>query len=220
MSLLGRIFADDEELGKKDDDRRRGKKTILPTWSARKSTSAATWPRRRTVLYGLIACFTLYVFFKNIPQPDHPPMARPRFEKPHHHAPPTIHSPKAVPDTSSEAPPRSEKPSAAEKHYYDGPIRFYNLAVSLHAIARLGGHMEINNNVLFAASSLKSATELIPIACEMANRDRNDVHLALMGRDDLDIDEIRVLNGVDKQCNVHWHGMRRENIRPISDYAH
>lgn len=220
MSLLGRIFADDEELGKKDDDRRRGKKTILPTWSARKSTSAATWPRRRTILYGLIACFTLYVFFKNIPQPDHPPMVRPRFERTPHHGPPTTDSPEVVAEMPSEAPPRPEKPSAAEKHYYDGPIRFYNLAVSLHAIARLGGHMEINNNVLFAVSSLKSATELIPIACEMANWDRNDVHFALMGRDDLDMDEIRVLNGVDEQCNVHWHGMLRENIRPISDDAH
>ncbi|KAL8750560.1 MAG: hypothetical protein Q9184_006387, partial [Pyrenodesmia sp. 2 TL-2023] len=218
MSLLGRIFADDEELGKKDDDRKRGKKNILPTWSARKSTATATWPRRRAVLFGLIACFALYFFFKNIPKPDHPPMPRPRFEKPHHHTSPTAYQSKVVPGVPSEAPPRSEKPSEAEKHYYDGPIRFYSLAVSLHAIARLGGHREVNNNVLFAVSNLKSATELIPIACEMASWYRNDVHMAFMGRDDLKVDEIKILNGVDEQCNVHWHDARPDYSLWSSDF--
>lgn len=65
----------------------------------------------------------------------------------------------------------------------------------------------MNKNVLFAASDLRSASELIPIACEMANWDRNDVHFAVMGRDNLELDEIRSVNGVDDDCKVNWHGM-------------
>lgn len=206
MSLLGRIFADDEELGKKDDDRGRGKaKMQSPPWSARKYSP---WRRKRTVLYGLMACIALYLFFKNIPPPDHPPIVRPHYPRPpqddHHHTPP-----RAINDSPAhKPPPRPGKLSEAEKHYYDGPIRFYKLAVSLHAISRLRGHIEANRNVLFAASNLRSASELIPIACEMAGWDRNDVHFAFMGRDDLEMDELKLLNGVDDECNVNWHGTK------------
>lgn len=208
MSLLGRIFADDEELGKKDDDRKPGKINLLPTWSARKNTPPALWPRKRTLLYGLMACVALYLFFKNIPAPDHPPMVRPNYTRPPREPSYSSQKPQAIPESPSQKPPHPERPSDAEKHYYEGPIRFYNLAVSLHAIARLWDHMEANKNVLFAASSLRSVSELIPIACEMARRQRNDVHFALMGRDDLEMDKIIFLNGVDEQCNIDWHGMR------------
>lgn len=209
MSLLGRIFADDEELGKKDDDRKPGSRRLLPTWSARKPNSSIPWQRRkRTVLYGLTACIILYLFFKNLPLPDHPPAThRPQYGK-QSRDPSTIRQPDANLKSSPQRPPHPGKPSEAEKHYYDGPIKFYALAVSLRAAASLWGYMEDNRNVLFAASNLKSASELIPIACEMAGWERNDVHFAFMGRDDLDVDEIKILNGVDEQCNVNWHGMR------------
>ncbi|KAL8665948.1 MAG: hypothetical protein Q9202_001884 [Teloschistes flavicans] len=214
MSLLARIFADDEELGKKDDDRGRGKgKMLPPTWSARKYPP---WRRKRTVLYGLMACIALYLFFKNIPPPDHPPLVRPHYPRPardHPHQPP-----KGVNDSPTHKPPRPGNPSEAENHYYDGPIRFYKLAVSLHAISRLRGHVEANRNVLFAASNLRSVSELIPIACEMAAWDRNDVHFAFMGRDDLEMDEFKLLNGVDDECNVNWHDARPDFSMWSSDY--
>lgn len=218
MSLFGRFFADDEELGKKDDDRRRGKANILPTWSARKRASSAFEYRKRTVLYGLIACIALYLFFKNIPEPSHPPVLRPSYTKS-----PRVQSsqkPKVIPEIPTQKPPRPEKPSEAEKHYYDGPIRFYHLAASLHTIAWLRGHMATNKNVLFAASNLRSASELIPIACEMANWERNDVHFALMGRDDLEMDEIKALNGVDEQCTVIWHGESTTQRSTTVTYRH
>ena len=107
---------------------------------------------------------------------------------------------------SSHKPPHPPKDSEAEKHYFDGGIRFYNLAVSLHSISRLRGHLEVNKNVLFAVSNLRSASELIPIACEMAAWERNDVHFAIMGRDDMALDEIKLLNGIDEGCDVNWHG--------------
>ncbi|KAI4205751.1 MAG: hypothetical protein LQ350_000248 [Teloschistes chrysophthalmus] len=188
-----------------------------PPWSARKYSP---WRRKRTVLYGLMACIALYLFFKNIPPPDHPPIVRPHYPRPpqddHHHTPP-----RAINDSPAhKPPPRPGKLSEAEKHYYDGPIRFYKLAVSLHAISRLRGHIEANRNVLFAASNLRSASELIPIACEMAGWDRNDVHFAFMGRDDLEMDELKLLNGVDDECNVNWHGSLVRLLKSIeaADY--
>ena len=204
MSFLGRIFAGEEELGKKNDDHRRGRgDKYPPPWPVR---NYAPWLRRRRVLYGLIACIALYLFFKNIPPPDHPPFPRPQYrpnarnQSPQH----AFH----VPERNEERPPRPEKPSDAENQYYDGPIRFYKLAASLHAISNLRGQSAINKNVLYAAASLRSASELIPMACEMGKWNRNNVHFALMGRDDLDMEEIKVLNGVDEECSVHWHGMR------------
>ncbi|KAL8885166.1 MAG: hypothetical protein Q9215_006931 [Flavoplaca cf. flavocitrina] len=214
MSLFGRMFADDEELGKKDDDRKpRPTNLQLPAWSTRKP---AAW-RRRRILYGFIACIALYIFFKNIPVPDHPPInLRPNYGKSPGHVPTQIFKPDT--EASAQTPPHRDKPSEAEKHYFDGPIRFYKLAASLYPLSRLRGQVQMNKNVLFAASDLRSASELIPIACEMANWDRNDVHFAVMGRDNFELDEIRSVNGVDDDCKVNWHDARPDFSPWSSNY--
>lgn len=199
MSWLG--FAGDEELGKKDDDHRPivNGASASTSWSARKTTPAF---RKRRIIYGICALLFIYVFVKNIPTDLGP---SPRFS-------PVVDKdqrgklPPASSDPPSKKPRKPATPSEAEEHYHDGPIKFYFLASSLHSVARLGGQHESNKNVLFAASSLKSASEIIPLACEMARWDRNDVHFAIMGRDDMAIPEIKTLNGAEEDCNIHWHG--------------
>ena len=63
---------------------------------------------------------------------------------------------------------------------------------------------------LFAAASLKSASILLPIACEMANRERNYVHFAFMGRDDISMDILKSVNlGDAKECSIIIHGRNR-----------
>lgn len=53
-------------------------------------------------------------------------------------------------------------------HTFGGPIKFYELAVSLHTVAiKTKGSDLYNRNVVFAASSLRSASILIPLACEV-----------------------------------------------------
>lgn len=95
------------------------------------------------------------------------------------------------------------------KHYYNDVIKFYNLAGTLHKITRTGGFKEFNRNVLFAASSLKSVSALIPLACEMRKWDRNTVHFAIFGRDDLTMAELHEINGVDGDtCDIYWHDAR------------
>ena len=200
MSWLGSIFTGDEELGKKNDDRRPNKNNALSSaWSARKIPPL---PRRRRIFYTLIACITLYLFFKNIPPPVEYGSRIP------HNRPVYGRSPKQdlIPETTQEAPPHAEKPSDAETHYFEGPIKFRKLAESLRAIARYQGYRDTNDNVLFAASNLKSASEMISFACDMAAWERNTVHIALMGRDDLPVREIQLLNNVDSECKIHWHG--------------
>ena len=203
MPLLERIFTGNEELGKKDDDHRPRNTTTLPSsWVPRLFGPAF---RRRRVFYSLIALLIVYIFIENIPS-DLAPDSRHGDTRALSRSA-TLRSSRHQKQSHSQ-PPRSSKPSKSEEHYYDGQIKFYNLAASLHAVARLSGHGGANKNVLFAASNLKSASEIIPLACEMAVRKRNNVHFALMGRDDFDISEIKSLNGVsDEDCKVHWHGI-------------
>lgn len=120
------------------------------------------------------------------------------------------------------APPRpavlSEEEQEARMHYYEGPIKFYRLARSLHAIAKTMGSRPQNRNVLFAASSLKSVANLMPMACEMSRWDRNYVHLAITGRSPLSMDEILEINGVDeKSCNVYFHDARGDYCEYSTD---
>lgn len=207
MSWPGRFFANDEELGKKNDDHRPNGRSSTPSapWSVRKQGPAV---RKRRVIYLISAVLLLYLFVKNIPTDvgPHPRWADTRLYRgpqaergsiPLSPAPPT------------RKPPRPPQPSEAEEHYHDGPIKFYKLAVSLHAAARLGGQRESNKNVLFAAANLKSVSELLPLACDMASWERNHVHMAIMGRDEMDINEIQKINGaLEEDCDIHWHDAR------------
>lgn len=212
MSWLGRMFTGDEELGKKDDDHRpqsNSAPSSSSTWSVRKTSPAF---RKRRMIYAICALLFIYVFVKNIPDDLGP---SPRDFNPQVNQGAKLPEGKADPPANK--PKRPATPSEAEEHYHDGPIKFYKLASSLHAVARLGGQHESNKNVLFAASSLKSASEIIPLACEMARWERNDVHFAIMGRDDMEIQEIKSLNGAVEDCNLHWHGKECDLIRS-SDY--
>jgi hypothetical protein len=122
--------------------------------------------------------------------------------------------PMANPPANSPAKPEREKntekaeseasPPAQKK--YDGPLKFLKLATSLQAIASTRGQAQINKNVLFAASSLKSASTLLPMACKMGYELKNYVHFAYLGRSDIELDELRAVNGIDESCDVIFHG--------------
>ena len=215
MSWPGRFFANDEELGKKNDDHRPNGSGQPKPWSVRKTAPAM---RKRRIIYIASGILFLCLFVRNIPTDvgPHPRWADTRL----YNGPPRGDRSAAPPSgPPSKRPPRPSPPSEQEEHYHDGPIKFYKLAASLHAVARLGGQKEDNKNVLFAASSLNSVSELLPLACEMARWERNDVHLALMGRDDMDIQEIQKLNGAaEEDCNVNWHDARPDFSRWSSDF--
>lgn len=191
MPLLGRIFAGDEELGKKDDDHKRKKNRSLPLpWAFRHSMPAF---RRRRLFYGVVSFIVLYLLFQNAPRRGSWIPGGNRASN--------------LEVAPTGPPPRPQVSTMVEEHYFEGRIKFYHLAASLNGLMGLGRHNRINRHVLFAASDLRSASDIVPMACEMANRRRNNVHFVLMGRDDLNISDIKDVNGIsDEQCAISWHG--------------
>ncbi|KAF3033309.1 DNA-directed RNA polymerase [Didymella heteroderae] len=109
------------------------------------------------------------------------------------------------------APPgmRAPRRGEATPHAFAGAFKFYRLARSLRGAAHTDGYRRVNRNVVFAMASLQSAATLIPLACEMARWNRNWVHAAFLGREDIPLDHVLAINGVDREaCKVLWHDAR------------
>lgn len=159
---------------------------------------------------GLLAVVLLYYFFKNMPADLEPARARP------HYDPLALDNLGDLRNSKSPVLKTEEHEGNAEgEHYFNGPIKFYMLAASLNEIK--GGFISQNENVLFASSSLKSAAVLIPIACEMAEIQKNKVHFALMGRDTIELEILRSVNGYT-QCPVIFHDARPDYSTISTDF--
>lgn len=200
MPPSGRLFPSDEELGKKFDDPRAidagGRPSSLLPWRA-----PIRFQKRR-IVFAIFGFFALFTFFKYLPT-DFAPRTR---------VPASLRGQSAagLATAPTGKPPRdSAQQEEAGKHYFNGPIRFYKLAVSLHAVVNTMGLRPINRNVVFAASSLRSASVMIPMACEMARWRRNNVHFVVLGREDLSVQGIKEVNGVSADCDVYWHGTEK-----------
>ncbi|PYI11166.1 hypothetical protein BO78DRAFT_359717 [Aspergillus sclerotiicarbonarius CBS 121057] len=211
-----RPFLADEELGKKDDDHR-----VRPGRTQQWRPKQWKPPRPRRLLLGLVALYLLYLFFKNMPTDLAPAPERfnPAFAQARQAAlqlqqqqlqsPPLAHTPQGPPD-------RDESDTeSTDELYYDGKINFYSLAQSLH---RFQGQSSRYHVVIFAAASLKSVSDLLPLACQMANRKFNEVHFVLMGREDVSIEGIQRVNGLDDaSCPVNWHDARPDYAQWSTD---
>ncbi|GAP86364.2 putative N-acetylmannosamine-6-phosphate 2-epimerase [Rosellinia necatrix] len=206
------FFMSDEELGKKDDDH----KIVKIAGQRRQSWQPARVPPRRSLkrvgLMFAVAGF-LYLFIHNIPvlgpddrmrRPIYPP-SRDRPPSPPDPLPPgdAMHPPDPVAQAQTQA-----LVSNAGGNDFNGPIKFTNLAVSLQAIANTRGSQPNNRNVLFIASSLKSAAALLPMACQMGAGLKNYVHFALLGRSALSMEELWEINGIDRYCVIIFHDAR------------
>ncbi|PPJ50308.1 hypothetical protein CBER1_06473 [Cercospora berteroae] len=117
------------------------------------------------------------------------------------------------------APPREDDSVEDEhyQHYYNGVTKFYRLGGSLQKVAKAMGSYHHNRNVLFAAASMKSLANLVPMACEMAEKERNEVQFAVFGRSPLPLDDIQELNGIDGSCGIQWHDARGDYAEYSSD---
>jgi len=206
LPLSARFYPGDEELGKKNDDHRPGAKS---PWQHRRPSIRKQAVKRLFIGIGILTL--LYYFVKNIPTDVRNPTRRPSYSHssdPDHSLKPETAKP--VGKEGSQKPPAEhpeEELDGMPKHSHNGPIKFYKLAETIKAISQTKGFYELNGNVLFAASNLKSAAILLPIACEMATWKRNFVHFAIMGRDDMSMDVLKAVNGVEDGCGVLFHGM-------------
>ncbi|RYP57961.1 hypothetical protein DL769_009183 [Monosporascus sp. CRB-8-3] len=212
-------FLSDVELGKKDDDHKKHAKDG-------RLRSAQKWlpsrgPRRRTlkgVALLAVVAFLVYAFVTNMPAGlgPNPLMRRPTFEHVPPRPPPRVH-PGHLPPPSQANPGSRAPPASSPERTYNGPVKFLELASSLHAIAPTKGSMTVNKNVLFAAASLKSAATLLPIACQMGTELKSYVHFALMGRSNIDLAELQKVNGIDESCHLIFHDARTENAQISTD---
>ncbi|KAG5939139.1 hypothetical protein E4U60_000999 [Claviceps pazoutovae] len=100
---------------------------------------------------------------------------------------------------------------------YDGPVHFPALQSTLRATSAAGGASRKNNNVLFAAASLKSASTLLPMACEMAMERQNLVHFAFLGVADVSVEDLLEINGIDKDCRLMTHDARPDHFESSTE---
>lgn len=148
MPLPPRLFAGDVELGKKDDDHKQGMKSPLGImWQQRRIPHGPHRRSMKRLALGILALVALYYFFKNMPTDLKPPRSRPNYGPP---------SSGAVPVIPSKEPPSSQVGTHLEKWKdtekvvkdFNGPIKFYKLAASLHAVANTRGSELVNRNVV------------------------------------------------------------------------
>ncbi|KAI9694156.1 MAG: hypothetical protein M1822_003427 [Bathelium mastoideum] len=210
MPHPSRIYPSDEELGKRNDDYRPTRTNSWLPWRSR----PAQYRKRRIVVL-LLAGLLIWLLWTNLP--DSYQIGRV--------AQIVAHVPGERDDSADPVEPTGPPPHItdrdavqASEHYFSGSIRFFRLADSLHAISNTLGHRPTNRNILFAAAHPKSAATLLPMACEMARLKRNFVHMAIMGRDDISIAELKEINGInDKDCTLYWHDARPDYSKWSSD---
>ncbi|KAJ5200000.1 hypothetical protein N7491_009203 [Penicillium cf. griseofulvum] len=209
----------DEEMGKKDDDHRPSDQArFLPL-------RHRAMPRPRRILFAIIALILVYEFFKHMPTDLSPAADRynPAIAKLREENLAKLtgsDKPLAVPNPdivlSDNSPPARALESNQKEEAYDGMIKFYELA---HSLPRYKySQKAASRAVVFAASSLRSVSDLLPLACRMAGERLNYVHFTLMGKDEVSIEGIKEVNGIrDSECPMTWHDARPDYAPKSTD---
>ncbi|KAF2750322.1 hypothetical protein M011DRAFT_465092 [Sporormia fimetaria CBS 119925] len=210
----------DEELGKKDDDHRPTayawniwSRYSIPAWRR-----VTRWRRRRLLFFLGYFCLLCVLYWEldflwsAISEPSTGDAAS--WDPDSGSSSNTYETEPTGPPTGFRAPKNGDLPVRE----YTGPIVFHRLAPSLRAASFTFGYHPSNRNVLFAVSSLKSVSTLMPIICEMANWNRNHVHVAVMGRVDLPLAALQEINvSKNDACPALWHDARPDYAEYSSD---
>ncbi|CAG7940140.1 unnamed protein product [Penicillium salamii] len=204
----------DEEMGKKDDDHR-------PIDARFRSLRHKAIPRPRRIVIALIILIILYEFFKNMPtdlapavERYDPGMAKLRAETLAKWTGPEQVSTSTKPDGLPLVPaPVWEQKGKG----YEGEVMFPELE---HSLPRYKYSSKTSSRaVLFAASSLRSMSDMLPLACHMANQPLSYVHFILMGKDEISVPDIKAVNGIkENECPIKWH-VGRPDAAPMSTDA-
>ncbi|KAK7416059.1 hypothetical protein QQZ08_012141 [Neonectria magnoliae] len=191
---MARLWPGDEEMAKKDDDLGApGHPRLSAQWQATRA------PRRRAavrlVAYAVFCILFVFALYRLIPSSSTDPADR-SAEKG---------------SSSGFNPPRKQQVTPEQDRTYSGPINFPDLGKTLRSLSGTGGGIERNRNVLFATASLRSASTLLPMACQMAAHDANYVHFALASRSPISLKELLELNGIDDSCKLFLHDARPDS---------
>ncbi|KAJ5747405.1 uncharacterized protein N7511_009101 [Penicillium nucicola] len=198
----------DEEMGKKDDDHRPpGEARFLPLRHRN-----ITRPRR--ILFALLGIFLFYEFFKHMPTDLAPAVDRynPSIAKLRQETLAQLSASEHQRPAPKTEPESKEKVLDPEGKcvFYEGDVKFYELAQSLPRTKYPKD--TASRVVIFAASSLRSVSDMLPLACKMAAQRLNYVHFVLMGKEDVSIRGIKQVNGIsDSECPIVWHDGRPDH---------
>ena len=157
MPLPPRIHAGDAELGKKDDDHKPAKTPLGRLWRIRPHG-----PQRRNlrrIALGALALIALYYFFKNMPTDLENPRQRPSYDHTSSQFTPT---PARAPSGSQVMKSGLGEGAESELHYYNGPIKFYQLATTLHAVSKTKGSELVNRNVVSLGTPIDASLLTAP----------------------------------------------------------
>ena len=186
---------------------------------------AAPWksPRPRRVILAVLAVYLLYIFFKNMPADIGPAASQRYYNARRLHGDnndlPLSLPPDLPPPYKEKPPPREPQLNSHEREGYthDGGFSLATLSTSLRRILKSGsGASPSLPGIVFASSDLRSVSDLVPLACQMARVGVNSVHFVLMGRDDVSLEGVQQVNGVGaKDCPVMWHDGRPDEA-PLS----
>ncbi|TQS37386.1 hypothetical protein Golomagni_02143, partial [Golovinomyces magnicellulatus] len=207
MIFSQRLYARDEESGKKYDDHRPGQKHRYRHQRLNPRLHAFQWRGMRRLAFGLLLLFALYNLLKYTQSCFQ--TLRLGFNNRFRTATDVPHK-EASTILTKNTYNVSVEPLA---HRFDGPIKFPHLSPTLRSSN--GAHS--SKNVLFAAASLKSAGTIIPGACEMADWKRNNVHFAIFGHEDMPMDILKSINGVGEECKITFHDARPDYSTTSSD---
>lgn len=201
---MSRLWANDEELAKKDDDLN----VRQPGASSGVWTAAVRTPRRRSV--GRLIAYVLVVIGIVLTLSRLLGSSPNSAVDPHTNNIPSFEG--SIPQDGRDDGRRKSPAQVEPKKTYTGPIKLPGLGQSLHAIAGTQGKQVKNRNVLFAAASLRSAATVLPLACQMARERQNYVHFAFMGRSDIPLKELLKVNGIDmEECQMILHDARPDH---------
>lgn len=209
--MLGKaMLPGDEELGKKDDDHRfvPARRTGWSIWN-----HTFRW-RRRRILLAIAGMGLVYLLLSSFGRGSATDLMGkpivPDYAYDHH---------PDEPGEPSGPPPGVRAARGITPHTFDGQIRFYRLARTLRkAVHKTNGYEKTNRNVLFGMASLQSASTLLPMICDMSKWSRNHIHVAFFGREDIPIETLLEINGVDlEKCPATWHDARPDYMEYSSN---
>jgi hypothetical protein len=149
MPLPLRLIPGDEELGKRDDDHKLGTKNPAGiAWKQRRLPHGLHRRTMKRAVMAILALIGLYYFFKNMPTDLENPRPRPHYQPQQTGKDTPIAGSRASPVSESSIPSREHEEATERSHSFNGPIKFYELASSLHAVSKTKGSETINHNVV------------------------------------------------------------------------
>lgn len=208
MPLPPRLFPGDEELGKRDDDHKPRSKTrggVL--WKQLRLPARRNMKRVLGIIVVLVVLYYFFMYISNDVENPEASYILPSSDGTVGMWTKSNTETNHKPVSQSPVNQYHDDPGSTSHQTFNGPIKFLELASSLHALSFTNGASSVNRNVMFVASSVKSASILLPLACEMSRWQRNYVHFAFMGRDEIPLVRLKEVNGITDGCEILYHGI-------------